>query len=120
LPKQYNIDVDNVLKEMDKRKHDTVVATNTDPDLIRWLKHGIQGSEMTKNEYDRLKQKYGRNLTATDTLKEIGSQAVCPRCEGKAYRDKGWNEGKYARCPKCGWSGQTITVKEYLDSRMHK
>jgi predicted RNA-binding Zn-ribbon protein involved in translation (DUF1610 family) len=57
------------------------------------------------------------NLSASQAISKFANRAVCPRCERWAYRTKGWAKEGRAVCPKCGWSGKTITIDEYLAAK---
>ena len=59
-------------------------------------------------------------LSSTQVLRQFSNRAICPRCERFAYRDKGWDSSKYARCPACGWSGKTITIDEYISAKLYR
>lgn len=61
-----------------------------------------------------------KGMSNNDILRNFKNRAVCPKCEAWAYRDKGWRDGGYARCPKCGWSGKTITIDEYITHQLYK
>lgn len=53
----------------------------------------------------------------TQIMRELGNRPVCPRCETLAMRHtaKDW-----AKCPKCGWEGRTISLDEMLTNQMYK
>ncbi|MDR0931372.1 MAG: hypothetical protein LBM38_06525 [Clostridiales bacterium] len=61
-----------------------------------------------------------RGMTSLQMIQKYKDRAVCPRCERWALRDKGWAKGRIARCPHCGWHGRTITIDEYLTSKLYK
>lgn len=55
-----------------------------------------------------------------DIFRELKNRCVCPKCEGVAFRDKGYMKNKTSTCPKCGWSGSAVTIDEYVTFKMYK
>jgi DNA-directed RNA polymerase subunit RPC12/RpoP len=59
-------------------------------------------------------------MTGQQILKLYKTSAICPRCERLAFRDKGWQARRIARCPRCGWRGRAVTVDEYITGNLYK
>ena len=78
-----------------------------DAHLDKWQAHATNNSFTQKDIKDSEFEKK-RSLNPAEVGSMIKKKGVCKKCEGIAYRD-----GSLYRCPRCGWSGSTISVEEY-------
>ena len=54
-------------------------------------------------------------------IEKLGDNPICPKCERVALRDIGYQSGKIATCPHCGYKGRMdTTLKEYSQRELYK
>jgi rubrerythrin len=74
-----------------------------------WQDHSVNNDFSKKDIKDEEREK-GRRLTTMEVYTMHRKKGVCKRCESICYRD-----GSGYRCPRCGWTGQTISAEEYRE-----
>ena len=73
-----------------------------------WQEHSVNNNFSRKDIKDEEREK-GRRLTTRKYIRCTAKRA-CVNGEGICYRD-----GSGYRCPRCGWTGQTISAEEYRE-----
>ena len=61
-----------------------------------------------------------RGLNERQILKAYAKQPVCPKCGQVIYRHTGYRENGSAMCNQCGPVKSTITLDQFLSSKLHK
>lgn len=79
-----------------------------------WQEHSVSHDFAKKDIKDEEREK-GRKLTTEEVHRMHKKKGVCKRCESICYRD-----GDHYRCPRCGWTGQTISAQEYREGGYYK
>ena len=79
-----------------------------------WQEHSVSHG-FARNDIKDKEKENGRPLNTEEIHRMHRKKGVCKRCEAVCYRDR---EGY--RCPRCGWTGNTITVSEYREGGYYK
>jgi tRNA(Ile2) C34 agmatinyltransferase TiaS len=80
----------------------------------KWQEQAVKNTFTQKDIKDK-EFENGRKLTGEEIHSIVKKKGVCKRCEGICYRD-----GDRYRCPRCGWTGNTISVSEYQEGRLYR
>lgn len=56
-------------------------------------------------------------IGSKDLIYRHAQRLICPKCERGAF---GHGEKGHAKCPYCGWYGRSVTVEEYLNSKLYR
>jgi len=79
---------------------------------------------MQDNEYSRYDNASKGIVTmgADQLWREYRNRPICPKCESSMFRKwaKGYPNHKQGYCPRCGYRGSSITIQEYLDTKMYR
>ena len=83
--------------------------------MAKYLSHSMNNN-IRQGQMAQIERTKGRPLSIEEQLKEFQKQPVCLHCESVAYRH---SKGT-AICPKCGWHGKSVTLKEYIESKLYR